>query len=284
MTATLAEIPPRSDSRPRRAERRVPSRPLFVESTPGGDPELARFVFLHGLGATHRYWTAADGHRWLPPGALLVDLYGFGRSPRPLRRYTLDTHLAALDAVLADEAHLTLVGHSLGAALALAFAARHPERVDALVLMALPAYGGRRAARRWLRPRPRGWLFTNMALTAVACIATRRLLAPLVPRVVRDIPPVVARDMVEHNVLSSTTSLWEVLYRHDAAADLDALPDRIAVAFIHGDRDTTAPITAVEALAGGRDTARLLTLPDVDHHPWLRQPADCAALIDARLA
>ncbi|HDL49812.1 MAG TPA: alpha/beta hydrolase [Actinobacteria bacterium] len=239
------------------------------------------FVFLHGLGGTQVYWTAADGESHLPPGSTLVDLLGFGRSPRPLIRYTLETHLAALEPVLVRRAPFILVGHSLGAALALAYAARHPSQVAALVLISLPSYGGPKGAIRWFRRSLRGWFLTNMVLTALVCVATRRLLGPILPMLIRDVPREVARDMVEHNFMSSTTSLWNVLYRRDVALDLDALPEDLPVMFIHGTDDATAPIDAVRRLVDGRAGRQLIELTGVDHHPWLRNPAECAELITA---
>ncbi|MFV1960994.1 MAG: alpha/beta fold hydrolase [Acidimicrobiia bacterium] len=239
------------------------------------------YVFLHGLGGTHRYWTAAGGARLLPRGSALVDLFGFGWSPRPLTRYTLENHLSALESALGDRAPFILVGHSLGAALAVAYAARHPADVERLILISLPAYESQRSAVRWLRQRLRGWFFTNMVLNVIVCIGIRRLLGPVLPFIIRDVPREVARDLVEHNFMSSTTSLWNVLYRHDIRTETSALPEELPVLFIHGTDDTTAPIDQIRRLTYERDGWRLVELKGVDHHPWLRQPETCAELIAA---
>ncbi len=259
---------------------------LFVEVVDGEFADQTAsaphsYVFLHGLGGTHRYWTAADGARLLPPDSAIVDLFGFGRSPRPLTRYTLETHLSALEPALTDREPFVLVGHSLGAALALSYAARHPTDVAGLVLISLPAYESHRGAVRWLRQRLRGWFFTNMVLSAVVCIVTRRLLGPVLPLLIRDVPRDVARDLVEHNFMSSTTSLWNVLYRRDVRSDAEALPEGLPVTFIHGTEDTTAPIGQIRRLVQERDGWRLVELSGVDHHPWLRQPEACVELIAA---
>jgi pimeloyl-ACP methyl ester carboxylesterase len=228
-------------------------------------------VFLHGLGATSRYWTCSRPRR---PDAAYIDLFGFGGSPRPLVRYTLDRHLAMLRTVLSGQRVYVLVGHSLGAALALAYAARHPDDVDGLVLLGLPHDGSRRAAVRWLRQHPSGWITTNLAATAVACVATRRVLGPLLPQLLPNNPREIAEDLVAHNVLSSTTSLWDVLYGHDLAVDAAALPDHIVVHAVHGNQDTTAPITAVRTLAAARGW-QFTELDGIGHHPWLDGPAAC---------
>lgn len=240
-------------------------------------------TFLHGLGGTGRYWqSASHAPRFEGARTELIDLYGFGRSPRPWCRYTLERHLDALERTIAPGTPRVLVGHSLGAALALAFAARHPERVDALCLMALPVYGSRQEARTWFAHQRGGWIYTNFWATALACIVTRRVAGRWLPYLVRDVPPQVARDLVLHNMMSSSTSLWNVLYDRDAGEDARALPRSMAVTCIHGDSDRTAPVQRAAALAHERQW-RFIALTG-DHHPWLRDPGACHAAIGALVA
>lgn len=236
-------------------------------------------VFLHGLGATYRYWLQPlEG---APPATpiILIDLLGFGDSPRPWYRHTVDRHVDRLHRCLTDVPQMTLVGHSLGAALALAYAARHPERVDRLVLLSLPYFGGESAAYRWLRQTPAGWVATNVALMSVACIVTRRLFSRLLPYLRPDLPRVVAQDVVKHSWMASTTSLWDVVYRHDLRQDAEAIGEGIPVVCVHGANDMTVPAESACRLAAGRSNWSTLVLPGVDHHPWLREPACCRTLI-----
>ncbi|NBA93738.1 alpha/beta fold hydrolase [Pseudomonas sp. R5(2019)] len=70
---------------------------------------------------------------------IILDLPGFGRSDKPLdAHYNLDFfvgHLKALmDAI--DIERCTLLGNSLGGAIALGLTLAHPERVERLILMA----------------------------------------------------------------------------------------------------------------------------------------------------
>lgn len=237
------------------------------------------FVFLHGLWATHRYWLSQFMNA-APPGRLLyADLLGFGDSPKPWFRHTMERHLERLHLRLAGCHDITLVGHSLGAALALAYAARHPQQVRRLVLLSLPYFGGEVAAYRWLRQTPEGWLFTNVALMTLACIVTRKLLSRLLPRLRPDLPRQIAEDAVRHSWMASTTSLWDVIYRHDFRADADALGEAMPVFCVHGARDRTVPADPVCQLAAGRRNWTMVTLPSADHHPWLREPQLCQRLI-----
>jgi pimeloyl-ACP methyl ester carboxylesterase len=68
-----------------------------------------------------------------------MDLYGYGNTPMPApsQEFTLWHEVELLEAMLNQELpeeKLTLVGHSYGAAVALAFAQRHPERIAQLIL------------------------------------------------------------------------------------------------------------------------------------------------------
>ncbi|MFI9743003.1 alpha/beta fold hydrolase [Streptomyces sp. NPDC052494] len=104
---------------------------------PGAEPTR---LYLHGLGATSPvYWAAAAAHPLLTGRrSLLLDLIGFGISDRPTDfDYTLEAHADAVAAALeaADVTGAEVVAHSLGGAVAILLAARHPRLVSNLVLV-----------------------------------------------------------------------------------------------------------------------------------------------------
>ena len=243
--------------------------------------EGERYAFLHGLGATQRYWQVGLAGRKPEGQVMLADLMGFGESPRPWFRHTVERHLERLHMELKVAGPVTLVGHSLGAALALAYAARHPEQIKRLVLISLPYFGGQAAAYRWLRRTAEGWIFTNVALMTLACIVTRRLMTRWLPAILRNLPREVAEDAVKHSWMASTTSLWDVVYGHDFVQDADAVGDRIPVLCIHGADDLTVPPDAVRDLAANRPNWTMVVLGGVDHHPWLRRAEACRSLVFA---
>jgi pimeloyl-ACP methyl ester carboxylesterase len=240
-------------------------------------------VFLPGVGGTTRYWKnrvapLATDHR-----VLLVDLLGFGRSAKPWKRYTIDRHVAALRRTLERLGPVTLVGHSFGAIAALAYAARHPADVSGLVLVSLPCFGSLDRALAYYRGRglPDRWVMTNVVLAAITCVVTRRVLGRLLPRLLRSLPREVAEDLVLHTWLSSTSTIWDGIYRHDPSVDAARLPGSVPVLLLHGDRDTTAPLGGVTRMAGRRPEWRLHVLPGSDHHPLLRDPVTCRTLVGA---
>jgi len=105
------------------------------------DPALPAVVFLHGAGMDHSVWALlarAFAYRGL--GVLAPDLPGHGRSAgAPLASIAA---LAEWTAALIDAAGLRaarLVGHSMGSLIALETAARHPQKVVGLGLIAAAA-------------------------------------------------------------------------------------------------------------------------------------------------
>lgn len=102
----------------------------------GGASAPATVVAVHGITSSHLAWS------WLAallPDVRLVapDLRGRGRSRDLPGPYGMPTHAedvaAVMDAVGVQDA--VVVGHSMGAFVALVLADRHPERVRSLVLV-----------------------------------------------------------------------------------------------------------------------------------------------------
>ena len=182
----------------------------------------------------------------------------------------------ALYQTLKNEKRFVLIGHSMGTMLSIAYAARHPEQVERLVLLSTPCFRDAKEAHRFFssQPVPFGWLFSNMVLAAVICIITRRIFGRLIPYFRRDLPREVAADIVKHSWRSFTSSFWEVVCNYDTRKDADGLGN-LHVLCIHGDQDNIAPLAGVLMLAAGRPSWQVHILSGVDHHPWLRFPEIC---------
>ncbi len=133
----------------------------YVELNPAGTRTL---LFVHGLGSHLKFWRyqldtfAAQGFR-----VLAVDLPGFGKSDKPASfPYTTESFSDVLLALL-DELKLprvVLLGHSMGGQTSMAFAIRHPERVDALVLTSP-------AGMEQFNPREQQWFINVFSSTFV---------------------------------------------------------------------------------------------------------------------
>jgi pimeloyl-ACP methyl ester carboxylesterase len=111
---------------------------LAVKEWPGpGRPgKTPAIVCIHGLTANHTCWTSvadalASGHH-----LIAYDLRGRGESDKPDKGYSLEIHGQDLGRLLDHFklAKAVVMGHSLGAHIALRFAVKHPARVSKLVL------------------------------------------------------------------------------------------------------------------------------------------------------
>lgn len=237
-------------------------------------------VFLHGLGGTSRYWSCRLSEAQPKGHTFLVDLLGFGGSPRPWGNYTIERHLHALHTTLQRHGKIVLIGHSLGAAISLAYASRYPQKIEALVLISLPVFHSEQSAYRWLRRNPSGWLLTNMIVVGLACIITRRVVGKILPFFLPNYPLEVVEDVARHNVFSATTSLWNVLYDHDISKEVEKLSADIPVLCIHSENDDSAPYVNVNDLSQRNANWTLRTMRSVGHHPWLWETRSCVKLID----
>ncbi|MGW6841081.1 alpha/beta fold hydrolase [Streptomyces sp. NPDC054958] len=97
-------------------------------------------VYVHGLGSTSPAYFAASATHPLLAGrrSLLVDLLGHGHSDRPEAfGYTLEAHADTLAAALTEAGveGAELIAHSMGGAVAIVLADRHPHLVSRLVLV-----------------------------------------------------------------------------------------------------------------------------------------------------
>ncbi|MEU8111233.1 alpha/beta fold hydrolase [Micromonospora sp. NPDC053740] len=104
---------------------------------PGTEPTR---VYLHGLGASSPAYYAAVATNPTLAGrrSLLMDLLGHGISDRPVdASYTLEEHADLLATALtaAKVSAAQVIAHSMGGAVAIVLASRHPHLVSALVLV-----------------------------------------------------------------------------------------------------------------------------------------------------
>ncbi len=104
-----------------------------------GPVNAPRLVFIHGLGGSFTTWALN-----LPAFAeqfriCALDLVGAGSSAKPVTDYSvpaLARFLARfLDTLGADWRRVSIIGHSLGGAVALAFAETYPQRIERVILV-----------------------------------------------------------------------------------------------------------------------------------------------------
>src|SRR6267378_3347323 len=102
-------------------------------------------VLVHGLGGFGASWRHNIPSLAARATVYEVDLPGFGRSGKPTAGYSLAYFARALHAFLdaVGVTQVSVVGHSLGAAVAVTYALTHPARVERLALLSgcVPGFG-----------------------------------------------------------------------------------------------------------------------------------------------
>jgi pimeloyl-ACP methyl ester carboxylesterase len=110
---------------------------LAVKTWPAPPSPRGTVVAVHGLTANHTCWYPLAGTLGEAWRLVAYDLRGRGNSDKPERGYSVPQHAQDLARLLdrLDVERAVVMGHSLGAAIAVWFAVHHPGRVDRLVLV-----------------------------------------------------------------------------------------------------------------------------------------------------
>ncbi|MBE0009229.1 MULTISPECIES: alpha/beta fold hydrolase [unclassified Arthrobacter] len=111
--------------------------PLTAASPTDDGTARRTFVFIHGIGMSHRYFRLLSEELASYGDSYLIDLPGYGWTGRPGKRMTNPAN-ADLVAALLDEIGVrdcVVVGHSMGVQTATELAITRPELVSSLVLI-----------------------------------------------------------------------------------------------------------------------------------------------------
>jgi pimeloyl-ACP methyl ester carboxylesterase len=236
------------------------------------DPAKPVIAFIHGAGMDHSVWALQD--RALAHAGFAVlsfDLPGHGRSEGEALAsiaQMADWLRAALDAAKVGEANL--VGHSMGALVALSFAARHPCRAMALLgaAAAMPVHEGLLKAASDDVPAAIA-MMTNWGFSAEAALGGSAtpglwLVGGAASLIARARPGVLAADLAACN------------FYGDGAADAARVKGRALV--IAGERDRMAPASAGRALAASLN-GRAEVLRGAGHMLMAERPGEVADLL-----
>lgn len=101
-------------------------------------------IFIHGWFGSWRYWWPAMQALSTHHRTFALDLWGFGDSTKASDKYSLSDNVTLLEEFverLGIAAPAVLVGHGIGAAVALRYTLRHPQKVVRLATVAFPIQG-----------------------------------------------------------------------------------------------------------------------------------------------
>jgi pimeloyl-ACP methyl ester carboxylesterase len=247
-------------------------------------------VLLHGQAGSGRYWSGHYDQLAARARLVVPDLLGFGDSPRPGVSYDPDTHADAVLACLDElgvQDRAVLVAHSLGCVVALRLAARHPDRVAAVVGFGPPVYRSPAEARWHLaRTGLATRLFaldTRFARAAYSWVCgAHPTLAGRVARVLRpDLPAPIARDAVRYSWHSYSDTLRRLILAAPGAAWVPQL--QVPVRLIVGRTDRVPDADLLFELAAAQPSLTVQIWPTGGHDLPLTHPRACRAAVHSAL-
>lgn len=237
-----------------------------------GPAEAPTVVLVHGLGdKAARDWDGLVADLSRDYRVVRFDLPGFGRSTRGNYAYTPDRYAEFLRYLV--DRHIGarpfyLVGHSMGGAIALRYAAQNPQDVKALVLADVPAilhrfsYSKHLVAFGLSRMVPGLYLDRNGSLD--------NLLGRLLGRVEKTRVPaelVVQQPLLRQRILKGDPFKIAALALALEDFSRDIATVQAPTLLLWGDRDEIAPLRNGRVLAANMARARLDVLEGSGHTP-----------------
>lgn len=249
---------------------------VLAHSVVGDGPPV---LLVHGLGACRQDWRDVQPALAAAYRTVAVDLSGYGDSPRRPGGLSPDDHardlVATMDAL--GLPRVSVIGHSMGGAVSMALALRHPERVEALVLANCVS---------GFRPqRARELYEVGMRLAMMAVLGPRRLGVLMAQRMFPHPHQDAERQLIIARTANNRRSTYlrslMALCRWSARGHLHTL--RMPALVIASGNDYF-PVEDVRELADEIPNAEFALFPEARHGLPLEEGVAMAARIDAFLS
>ncbi len=212
-------------------------------------------LFLHGWVGSWRYWMAtmesiSDKYR-----TYALDLWGFGDSDKSKARYQISDYVALINNFTENMGirEAPLIGHALGATVALEYAARYPDRVRKVMAVSLPITPD--SISRRLLDTSSGSMFSKM-------LRWRQ----------------VTHKEVEKEAEKTAEGVVNASVQSAAQIDVHSRLQLIAqsnsmVLAVFGEKDDMVDPSPARELNGGWTNIRPIGLAESRHFPMLEEPA-----------
>lgn len=227
----------------------------FIEIGQGDKPTV---VFAHGWARSHHDFIPAAESLGASAKSMLVDLPGFGETPRPEKAWDTRDYADHVAQFLAEKniGPVVWVGHSFGGRIGLRLAVNHPDLLSGLVIVAGAGLPRQKSA--WSRWRSSFRRRQFRILRALAGKNERR------------------RANLEKTygspdyVQSKALGLRDIFVKavsEDQSADLPRIVARTEL--LYGARDDETPVELGQRMSALIPNARLTVCPAYDHFSLL---------------
>ncbi len=208
-------------------------------------------VFLHDWIGSWRYWIPAMQAVSLSYRTYALDLWGFGDSAKKVNYYSIRQQVALLEEFLAEMGigKVALIGHGLGAIVALLYSSRTTGQVDRMMAIGLPM--DEDAINVRLHSEPPGqlaeWLIEHNSVSAAVRLE--------------------ALKADQKAILLSFTTLQNIDLR------TQLLGIYIPCLLVHGQNDPAIQIPQPHHLHSLPDLVHHIILDQSGHYPMLDEPS-----------
>lgn len=205
-------------------------------------------LFLHGWLGSWRYWMQSMESLAVEHRVYALDLWGFGDSDKTETRFTMEHYEAMLEAFI-DELGIiepVIVGHSLGAGIAVDYASRHADKVKKVVAVSLP-----------LDPKTIDRRLANFSHDSVLAKVFRWKPIP-----VKEVEQEAAR--AAEKVISRSLESFSQMNVIEKVLNLNC-----SVLLVYGEKDDVVDPTPVRELDGGLAHVKYISLSGSRHFPML---------------
>lgn len=223
----------------------------FIEIGEGDKPSV---VFAHGWARSHHDFIPAAESLGSAARSMLVDLPGFGATPRPETAWSTADYADHVAEFLIDRktGPIVWVGHSFGGRVGLRLAVRHPELLRGLVIVAGAGIPRQRVYWDRLRGELRRRQFHVLSALAGADEARRDILERRFG----------SPDYVESRKLGLRDIFLKTI-AEDQSPDLPRISAETEL--LYGALDTETPVEIGRRMAELIPKARLTVFPAFDH-------------------
>lgn len=235
----------------------------IVANSGKGEP----LVLLHGIESSGHYWDGIVPALATNNHIVAVDLLGYGDSPKPNNiAYSIEDQVAYLHNTLQqlNLPKVAIAAHSLGTIIALAYAAKYPNAVTKLTMIA-PVYSQQNIHTK---------KFLLRRLNLVSVIADTGQLHPEMAKAIGD---------KRLQQLLPTMRTVQNLIRTQQPLAWAKQAQKIPVSFVYGSSDALIDSTILERIAKQFTDSSITILPSQGHNFTLTAPAEALKIIDPAL-
>lgn len=250
---------------------------LNIHYYQGGPAKGETLMLIHGFAADKDNWLRFSRHLTDRYRVIALDLPGFGDSDRPVGSYDVGTQAerlaSILDALDLDHAHL--LGNSMGGHIAALFAARYPQRVRSLALL----------ANAGVEAPVKSELFERLE---------RGTPNPLVVRQPQDFqrllqfvfvePPYLPESLKRHLAERSMANrehherVFQQLYERYIPLEPELPKIQAPTLLLWGEQDRVLHVSSIEVMRPLLRQPSVVLMPAVGHAPMLERPQESALL------